>query len=658
MSQISNSGSVSLDGTVIPGGTEGSIIFFDSSSTLAQDNANLFWNDSTNTLQVSNLNIGTADSLVIHGTSISSQFKLNSDVLSSTEVHTSSNSSTIAGGSIYIGVRSRGTLAAKTIVQNGDYLRVDSAIGYDGTDFEQAGYTAWLVGGTPGANDMPGQYVIAVTPDGGFTPAVAVTVNSDKSVSLADGLTVTGTTTLSALTAGSVLFVGSLKEITQDNSNLFWNDTNNFLGIGTASPTARLHVVQAVATSGSPTALLLAGGAHTTLAASTEAIDVNFNLARTVQFATGAKTNQRVFVIQAPTYSAVGATAITAMATFAVTGAPVAGTNISASDALAIWVQAGRSRFDGTIGIGSTSAVGPTLSITQAGQSGNVPPIITIAGGAHLGTASTELIDVNFNLSHTVTWGTGALATQRAFLVTAPSYTFSGASTITTAATFVITASPTAAANATITASWAAQIGGTVTIGPTSAGMKYASMNYPAHTVTVTGSTQVTTAGSFSQERIDTLTITDSSAVTIDTAASLYIASAPVAAGSVTLTDTYALFVDAGSSRFDGRILKAYAVVASATNLTLTGANGFELTGTTKVDLISNVGWTEGSVVTLVANESVVIDHGTATSGTNVQIRLAGAVDYSMTAGDTLTLCLSSTTAEGQAWREIGRAVI
>lgn len=36
-------------------------------------------------------------------------------------------------------------------------------------------------------------------------------------------------------TAGSVLFVGTNKEITQDNSNLYWDDTNNHVGIGTTT---------------------------------------------------------------------------------------------------------------------------------------------------------------------------------------------------------------------------------------------------------------------------------------------------------------------------------------------------------------------------------------------------------------------------------------
>lgn len=48
--------------------------------------------------------------------------------------------------------------------------------------------------------------------------------------------------TLSGFTAGSVLFAGGLGVVTQDNANLFWDDAQNFLGIGVAAPLARLHV--------------------------------------------------------------------------------------------------------------------------------------------------------------------------------------------------------------------------------------------------------------------------------------------------------------------------------------------------------------------------------------------------------------------------------
>jgi hypothetical protein len=44
-------------------------------------------------------------------------------------------------------------------------------------------------------------------------------------------------------TLGSVLFAGTSGYHTEDNANLFWDDTNNRLGIGTASPSMKLHVV-------------------------------------------------------------------------------------------------------------------------------------------------------------------------------------------------------------------------------------------------------------------------------------------------------------------------------------------------------------------------------------------------------------------------------
>jgi hypothetical protein len=57
---------------------------------------------------------------------------------------------------------------------------------------------------------------------------------------------ITGTLALStygsALTSGSVLFVDTTGTITQKNSNFFWDNTNNRLGINTASPGASLDI--------------------------------------------------------------------------------------------------------------------------------------------------------------------------------------------------------------------------------------------------------------------------------------------------------------------------------------------------------------------------------------------------------------------------------
>lgn len=45
-----------------------------------------------------------------------------------------------------------------------------------------------------------------------------------------------GTGTATAFTAGSVIFAGTSGVYSQDNANLFWDDANNLLGVGTATP--------------------------------------------------------------------------------------------------------------------------------------------------------------------------------------------------------------------------------------------------------------------------------------------------------------------------------------------------------------------------------------------------------------------------------------
>jgi hypothetical protein len=50
-------------------------------------------------------------------------------------------------------------------------------------------------------------------------------------------------TTVTSGTTGSVLFVGASSALTQDNANLFWDDTNNRLGIGDATPDAILDAL-------------------------------------------------------------------------------------------------------------------------------------------------------------------------------------------------------------------------------------------------------------------------------------------------------------------------------------------------------------------------------------------------------------------------------
>jgi len=66
--------------------------------------------------------------------------------------------------------------------------------------------------------------------------------------SISSGLTGTlpvangGTNTSTAFTAGSVVFAGASGTYTQDNSGLFWDNTNKRLGIGTSTPISTLDL--------------------------------------------------------------------------------------------------------------------------------------------------------------------------------------------------------------------------------------------------------------------------------------------------------------------------------------------------------------------------------------------------------------------------------
>jgi hypothetical protein len=167
----------------------------------------------------------------------------------------------------------------------------------------------------------------------------------------------------------------------------------------------------AVRTTGSPNALSITGAAHTTLTLA-EFSDVNFNLSRTVNFAAGGGTitNMRSAVVQPPTYTATtNALALTNAATFAISGPPVASTNVTITSTNAFWVQSGVSRFDGQY-YGTIA----TTTTTLDWNSGNVQKI-TLANGGQTFTFANPRAGARYVLvlsqpssgaAGTVTWPT------------------------------------------------------------------------------------------------------------------------------------------------------------------------------------------------------------------------------------------------------------
>lgn len=106
----------------------------------------------------------------------------------------------------------------------------------------------------------------------------------------------------------------------------------------------------------------------------------------------------------------------------------------------------------GNVGIGTASpSAGGGLTIGPAARTSGSPSLLVINGPADTTLAAGEVNDVVFNLNRTVQINSGAVTTTRAFLVQAPTYAFTAASTITNAATFYINDAPAAGTNATIT---------------------------------------------------------------------------------------------------------------------------------------------------------------------------------------------------------------
>jgi hypothetical protein len=381
----------------------------------------------------------------------------------------------------------------------------------------------------------------------------------------------------------------------------FGSGTNTIQGSATLTYTATtgLTLAPTAVATGVQTAFLVTGAANTNMTASTEVPDVNFNFARTVQWATGALTTQRAFLVQAPTYAFVGASTITTAATFAISGAPTAGTNATITNRYAFWVMNGISSFGAQVLLSGSQGVvtGSTamLDIAPTSAAGNgTPRLVRVVGTPNTGiTASTEVPDIDFSLNRTVQWATGTLTTQRAFLIQAPTYAFVGVSTINTAATFAITGAPASGSNAIINNAytmWAqsgrsqfdGQVGfggqqvsattGQLEIAPsvaaTSGTPKLIQVTAPANTGLSASSEVIDVlfglgravqwaTGNITSQRAFVITAPIYSFVaasTITNAATFAITGAPVASTNATITNTYALWVQAGISNFDDSV--------------------------------------------------------------------------------------------------------
>jgi len=122
MSEISNPGESLSIGDIIGDATEGSIFFAGVGGILAEDNANLFWDDTNDRLGIGN---NSPDSAIHLAGTTSADVRI--------EAQAASASAIVAPHLSF--KRSRGTIASPEAISDGDLIFVMSARGHDGTSF-------------------------------------------------------------------------------------------------------------------------------------------------------------------------------------------------------------------------------------------------------------------------------------------------------------------------------------------------------------------------------------------------------------------------------------------------------------------------------------------------------------------------------------------
>lgn len=226
-------------------------------------------------------------------------------------------------------------------------------------------------------------------------------------------------------TAGSVLFLGGSGAIVEDNAGLYFDTTNNYLGIGTASPAARLHLsgsASQAAWTTSGIALRVAPSTYTDTSSS----------------GTVAVCYANTFA--APTFAASSATTYTTAANVFIGNEPAAGTNVTITNAFS-FIVGQKARFNSYVGIGNTVVPTSCLQIgtNQTAASWTTQGLLFHIGGQTL-TDST---------------GSGTIASRVGSSIHQPAFASSSAVTVTNAATLYVEGQPTAGSNTTLTSAWA-----------------------------------------------------------------------------------------------------------------------------------------------------------------------------------------------------------
>lgn len=167
-------------------------------------------------------------------------------------------------------------------------------------------------------------------------------------------------------------------------------------------------------------------------------------------------------------------------------------------------------------------------------------------------------------------------------------------------------------------------------------------INFPSNTITIAGTTAITTAAGFNYASVAAPTYTDVSAVIVTTAATFTILGAPVAAGSVTITNPRAFWVQQGETRLDDQVV---VTTANSNSSILGGTPAIRIrnvTGTTSTIQFSTT--SEVVVASIQASNVGALNLAAGTSGQIVFYVTGATVEAGRFAVTTGNLLLGTTT--------------
>lgn len=207
--------------------------------------------------------------------------------------------------------KARGELGALTIVAASDVLGNLRFSGYDGTTYQQAAGIRAVVDGTPGASDMPGALLFMTAADGSATLTERVRI-----------------------------------------------DCSGNVGIGTASPTAKIHI------------------AGNTSAAAWTTAGIVFRSQSAVTYtdtsSSGTIAESCAISMGRPDFASTNAVTITDASTLRIANTPSSGTNTTITNAWALYVANGNSYHNGSLMITTSAATTPQSQLDVGLTTGGV----------------------------------------------------------------------------------------------------------------------------------------------------------------------------------------------------------------------------------------------------------------------------------------------